>query len=173
MCHSKVYTKTLCGREGVGVLSPVGDNILQEFNTLYLTRFRTYKPQKSPPQTKTYEGRDVGQINAFLKVPLQVNIFRRRHFALVSLYLISRCPRRSSLLSPYFYMFMGPRNWFQGINSASLCSLAGRYDKPIPPWFLAPIDFLKIPALFYSFFVHFIRWSYFPAIHAFTFMKKR
>jgi hypothetical protein len=33
------------------------------------------------------------------------------------------------------------------MNSASLCSLAGRYDNPIPPWFLAPIDFLKIPAL--------------------------
>ncbi len=29
----------------------------------------------------------------------------------------------------------------------SLCSLAGRYDNPIPPRFLAPIDSLKIPAL--------------------------
>jgi hypothetical protein len=45
-------------------------------------------------------------------------------------------------------MFMGPRNWFQGMHSASLRSLAGRYDNPIPPRFLAPIDFLKIPALF-------------------------
>ncbi len=41
---------------------------------------------------------------------------------------------------------MGPRNKFQGINSASLCSLAGRYDNPIPPRFLTPIRFLKIPA---------------------------
>jgi hypothetical protein len=32
------------------------------------------------------------------------------------------------------------------MNSASLRSLAGRYDYPIPPRFLAPIDFLKIPA---------------------------
>ncbi len=32
------------------------------------------------------------------------------------------------------------------MNSASLCSLAGRYDNPIPPRFLAPIDYLKIPA---------------------------
>jgi hypothetical protein len=48
--------------------------------------------------------------------------------------------------SPYFSMFMGPRNWFPGMNSASLCSLAGRYDNPIPPRFLALIDFLKIPA---------------------------
>ncbi len=29
------------------------------------------------------------------------------------------------------------------MNSASLCSLAGRYDNPIPTWFLAPIDCLK------------------------------
>jgi hypothetical protein len=41
---------------------------------------------------------------------------------------------------------MGPWNQFQGMNSASLCSQAGRYDDPIPPWFLAPIDCLKIPA---------------------------
>jgi hypothetical protein len=34
----------------------------------------------------------------------------------------------------------------QGINSSSLCSLAGWYDNPIPTRFLAPIDFLTIPA---------------------------
>jgi len=43
-------------------------------------------------------------------------------------------------------MFIGPRNLLQGMNSASLCSLAGRYDNPIPTRFLAPIDCLKIPA---------------------------
>ncbi len=42
---------------------------------------------------------------------------------------------------------MEPRNRCQGINSASLCSMAGRYDNPIPTPCLAPIDFLKIPAL--------------------------
>ncbi len=41
---------------------------------------------------------------------------------------------------------MGPRNRFQGMNFASLCSLAGRYDNHLPPQFLAPIDSLKIPA---------------------------
>ncbi len=41
---------------------------------------------------------------------------------------------------------MEPRNLFLGMNSASLCSLAGRYDNPIPLRFLAPIDTLKIPA---------------------------
>jgi hypothetical protein len=42
---------------------------------------------------------------------------------------------------------MEPRNRFQGMNSASLCSLAGRYDKPVPTRFLAPIDCWKIPAV--------------------------
>ncbi len=43
--------------------------------------------------------------------------------------------------------FVEPRNRFQGMNSASLCSLAGRYDNPIPTLFLAPMDCLKIQAL--------------------------
>ncbi len=43
---------------------------------------------------------------------------------------------------------MKPRNRFQGINSVSLCSLAGRYDNLIPTRCLAPKDFLKIPALY-------------------------
>jgi hypothetical protein len=34
-----------------------------------------------------------------------------------------------------------------GIDSASLCSLAGRYDNPIPSRFLAPMCCSKIPAL--------------------------
>jgi hypothetical protein len=50
-------------------------------------------------------------------------------------------------LSQYFQTFLEPRNRFQGMNSASLCSLAGLYDNPIPTRFLAPIDCLKIPAL--------------------------
>jgi hypothetical protein len=33
-----------------------------------------------------------------------------------------------------------------GIDSASLCFLAGRYDNPIPTRFLAPLAFSKIPA---------------------------
>ncbi len=49
--------------------------------------------------------------------------------------------------SPYFKTFMDPSNRFQEMKSASLCSLAGRYDNPIPPRFLAPIDSLKVPAL--------------------------
>jgi hypothetical protein len=53
----------------------------------------------------------------------------------------------SNHLSPYFKTFMGPMNRFQGIDSASLCSLAGRYHNPIHNWFLVLIDCLKIPAL--------------------------
>ncbi len=46
-------TLTVCGwGVGGGVLSCVVDQILQEFNTLFLTRFRTYKIA-TPPQTKT------------------------------------------------------------------------------------------------------------------------
>jgi hypothetical protein len=37
-------------------------------------------------------------------------------------------------------------NRFQGINSASLCSLAGRHDNPITTRFLAPIDCSEISA---------------------------
>jgi hypothetical protein len=54
--YSVQYIQTVSGREGVGVLSPVRDHILQEFNTLYLTRFRTYKIAR-PPQPKIWEGR--------------------------------------------------------------------------------------------------------------------
>jgi hypothetical protein len=56
----------------------------------------------------------------------------------------------AEVLAPYFYTFMEPRNRFQRMNSASLYSLAGRYENPIPPRCLAPIDFLKIPARRYD-----------------------
>jgi hypothetical protein len=39
-----------------------------------------------------------------------------------------------------------PKNRFHGIISASLCSLAGRNDNPIPTLFLSPINCSKIPA---------------------------
>jgi hypothetical protein len=45
------HVQTVCGWEGVGVLSCVGDHILQKVNTWFLTRFRTYKIA-TPPQTK-------------------------------------------------------------------------------------------------------------------------
>jgi hypothetical protein len=52
------------------------------------------------------------------------------------------------VLEPEFLNFTEPRNRFHGINSGSLCGLAGRYDNPIPTRFLASIDCLTIPALF-------------------------
>ncbi len=73
----------------LGMLSSVRDHILQEFNTtLYLTRFRTYKIAR-PTQTKPRRGGGLRQINTCRKVPLHVNFFRWRHFALVSIKLIS------------------------------------------------------------------------------------
>jgi hypothetical protein len=43
------------------------------------------------------------------------------------------------------FNFKEPKYRFQGID-AFRCSLAGRYDNPIPTRFLAHIDCLKIPA---------------------------
>ncbi len=50
------------------------------------------------------------------------------------------------LQSQSFWTFKEHKNKFYGSNSASLCSLAGRYDNSIPTSFLATIDCLKIPA---------------------------
>ncbi len=51
--------QTVCGcGVGGGVVSCVVDHILQEFNTLFLTRFRTYKISK-PPQTKMASKDDI------------------------------------------------------------------------------------------------------------------
>jgi len=53
---------------------------------------------------------------------------------------------KDNCTEPEFLTFKEPKNRFQGTNSARLCSLAGRYDNPIPTRFLAPIECLKIPA---------------------------
>jgi len=45
------YIQTACGWERWEMLSRVGGHTLQEFYTLYLTRFRTYKIA-NPPQDK-------------------------------------------------------------------------------------------------------------------------
>ena len=43
----------------------------------------------------------------------------------------------------------GTRNQFQEpsleLSSQAIHRLAGRYDNPMPPWFLAPIEGLKLP----------------------------
>jgi hypothetical protein len=66
-----------------------------------------------------------------------------KNLFVVSILKVSDEFRRIRILSPYLITFKEPRNRFQGMNSASLCSLAGRYDKPIPTRCLAPIDCLK------------------------------
>ncbi len=66
------YIQTVCDLEGGGgVSSPVGDHILQEFNTLYLTRIRTTKLLDHPKQ-KPRRGGGLRQIHTCRKVPLQV-----------------------------------------------------------------------------------------------------
>jgi hypothetical protein len=47
-----------CVAVGEGVLKCVVDHILQKFNTLFLTRFRTYKIA-APPQTKMTSKDDI------------------------------------------------------------------------------------------------------------------
>jgi hypothetical protein len=46
-----IYRQCVAGR-GWGLLHPIGDHILWEFDTLYLNRIRTYQIDR-PPQTKT------------------------------------------------------------------------------------------------------------------------
>ncbi len=40
-----------------------------------------------------------------------------------------------------FLNFYEAQESIQGSNSAGLCSLAVRYNNPIPTWFLSPIEF--------------------------------
>jgi hypothetical protein len=49
------------------------DHILQEFYTLYLTRFRTNKIARLHPKQKTRRGGGLRQINTCCKFPIQVN----------------------------------------------------------------------------------------------------
>jgi hypothetical protein len=53
------------------MLSPVGDHILQQFDTLYLTRFRA--KLLDHPKQKARRGGGLRQMNTCRKVPLQVN----------------------------------------------------------------------------------------------------
>ncbi len=68
-------------RKGSGVLSRIGDHILQEIKTLYLTGFRTYKMLDHPKQ-RPCRGGSLRQMNTCRK-DLYRSFFRLRHFALV------------------------------------------------------------------------------------------
>jgi hypothetical protein len=57
------------------VLSCVGDHILQDFNTLYLTRFRTYKIALPPPQTKPIRGEEASDRYTPAAKSLYMSIF--------------------------------------------------------------------------------------------------
>ncbi len=55
------------------------------------------------------------------------------------------CRKEQRMQEAVFLIFKVPKNRLRN-PSASLCSLVGRYDNPIPILFLAPIDCSKIPA---------------------------
>ncbi len=70
------YIQTVSGWEGKGMLSPVGDHILQEFNTLYLTRFRTTKLLDHPKQNPRRRG-GLRQINTMPPSPFTGQFLRK------------------------------------------------------------------------------------------------
>jgi hypothetical protein len=84
-------------------------------------------------------GKNLAILSFYLALLLCVNIF------LFSLKMLGEkiltCVQRRFLKT-----FKEPWNRFLRIYSASLYSLAVRYDTPIPTRFLAPIDCSKIPA---------------------------
>jgi len=61
-----------------------------------------------------------------------------KYVTFYKVYTCFKVPCHIFFLSPNFETFKEPGNRFQGISSASICSLAGRYKNPIPTRFLAP-----------------------------------
>ncbi len=119
-----VKVQCVAGR-GWGVLSPVGDHILQEFNTLYLTRFRTYKIVDHPKlKPRMWVASDRSKLAA------KVNCLRWRHFAVVSLQLISPwmwvCNKNRKRRPSYFWLFS---YWFP---DTFICRLTGSKFLPVP-----------------------------------------
>jgi hypothetical protein len=86
--HNWCLIEFIDWRYNVGIFDPaLCDHILQEFNTLYLTRLRTYKIAL-PPQTKPRRGGGLRQINTCRKDPLQVNFLDNDIWHLLSSSLI-------------------------------------------------------------------------------------
>ncbi len=63
------------------MLSRVGDHILQEFYTMYVTRFRAYKIAYSPQDKKSRRGGGLKQITSGPKVLMQVT-FKTKKFCI-------------------------------------------------------------------------------------------
>ncbi len=57
---------------------------------------------------------------------------------------VSNIPYRARIFKCLWGPGIDSKEW---IPPSYVACMAGRYDKPIPPRFLAPIDFLQIPAL--------------------------
>jgi hypothetical protein len=61
-------------------------------------------------------------------------------------YILRALRTFKNISEPVFLNAYGAQESIPRNDSTSLCSLAGRYDNPIPTRCLAPIDCLKIPA---------------------------
>jgi hypothetical protein len=87
MSSKQVFNRVIDWRYNVGIVNPaLCDHILQEFNTLYLTRLRTYKISLPPQTNLRGEG---GLIQKNLpQSPFTGQFFIKRHLALLSIGLI-------------------------------------------------------------------------------------
>ncbi len=84
---SKYRIYRQCGWEGGrGVLSCVWGHILQEFKTLFLTRFRSYKSALHPKQKPRRKG-GLQTDKHLPHGPFTGQLFRLRHLALLSISL--------------------------------------------------------------------------------------
>ncbi len=81
-----VYTDSVWLGGSGGMFNCVGDHILQEINTLLLTRFRPYK---IATKQKPRRGGGLRQINTCRRVPLQVNFYNNNILALLSISVYS------------------------------------------------------------------------------------
>jgi hypothetical protein len=121
---------------GGGVWGCVGDRILQEFYTLYLSIFRIYKISRPSQIKKPRMGGGLRYINTCRKVSLQVNFLRRRHFALPSMSLVFvPCRRNYGFTTVDKAEKSNDRK-----NHKSSCSLKYSKSFPDPELFVADPD---------------------------------
>ncbi len=88
--------------------------------------------------------------------------FQTKWWEILALDTLRLLPAIGPVSFPIFFSSKKAQNWFQGIKSASLCSLTGRYDNPIPTRFPAPIECIKLQHSFLLWFFSSIKAEPFP-----------